>query len=59
METPMGKIRFDRNQSLYQVAYVGQLDRTGQYRILWQSREPIKPEPYDPLVFPGRTCQLH
>ncbi|MCS7172492.1 MAG: urea ABC transporter substrate-binding protein [Armatimonadetes bacterium] len=59
LETPMGKVRFDRNQSLYQVAYVGQLDRTGQFRILWQSREPIKPEPYDPLVFPGKTCRLH
>ncbi|MDR7416238.1 MAG: urea ABC transporter substrate-binding protein [Armatimonadota bacterium] len=58
METPMGKVRFDRNQSLYQTAYVGQLDGTGQFRILWQSREPIKPEPYDPLVFPGKTCQL-
>ncbi|MDR7601998.1 MAG: urea ABC transporter substrate-binding protein [Armatimonadota bacterium] len=59
LETPMGKVRFDRNQSLYQVAYVGQLDRSGQFRILWQSREPIKPEPYDPLVFPGKTCRLH
>lgn len=59
LETPMGKVRFDRNQSLYQVAYVGHLDRSGQFRILWQSREPIKPEPYDPLVFPGKTCRLH
>ncbi len=59
LETPMGKVRFDRNQSLYQVAYVGRLDGSGQFRILWQSREPIKPEPYDPLVFPGKTCKLH
>ncbi|MCS7235162.1 MAG: urea ABC transporter substrate-binding protein [Armatimonadota bacterium] len=59
LETPMGKVRFDRNQSLYQVAYVGQLDRSGQFRILWDSRQPIRPEPYDPLVFPGKTCKLH
>ncbi len=58
METPMGKVRFDTTQSLYQTAYVGALQATGQFKILWQSRGPIKPEPYDPLTFPGKTCRL-
>lgn len=58
METPMGKVRFDTNQSLYQTAYVGVLEATGQFKVLWQSRGPIRPEPYDPLTFPGKTCKL-
>jgi urea transport system substrate-binding protein len=55
----MGKTKFAANQSLYQTAYVGQLDSTGQFKILWDSGKPIYPEPYDPLAFPGKKCVLH
>lgn len=54
--SPMGKVKFADNQSLYQTAYVGQLQPDGQFNILWQSKEPLRPEPYDPLAFPGRSC---
>ncbi|UZX14809.1 urea ABC transporter substrate-binding protein [Thermus sp. PS18] len=59
VETPLGRVRLDVNQSLYQTAYVGELQDNGQFKILWASKEPIKPEPYDPLAFPGKTCKLH
>lgn len=52
----MGKIKFAANQSLYQTAYVGELQADGQFKILWQSKEPLLPQPYDPLVFPGKSC---
>jgi urea transport system substrate-binding protein len=55
----MGKTRFATNQSLYQTAYVGQLDPEGQFKILWGSKEPIFPQPYDPLAFPGKRCVIH
>ncbi len=55
----MGKIKFAPNQSLYQTAYVGKLQPDGQFRILWQSKEPLNPQPYDPLVFPGKSCVVH
>jgi urea transport system substrate-binding protein len=55
----MGKTKFAANQSLYQTAYVGQLDSTGQFKILWDSGKPIFPEPYDPLAFPGKKCVIH
>ncbi|GGJ42290.1 urea ABC transporter substrate-binding protein [Deinococcus roseus] len=55
--TPMGKIKFDANQSLYQTAYVGQLKADGQFKILWDSKKNLKPEPYDALAFPGKTCK--
>jgi len=54
----MGKIKFAPNQSLYQTAYVGQLQQDGQFKILWQSKEPLMPEPYDTLSFPGKSCTI-
>lgn len=56
--TVMGSIKFANNQSLYQKAYVGELQPDGEFKILWQSKQPIYPQPYDPLVFPGKSCVL-
>jgi urea transport system substrate-binding protein len=58
MDSPLGPIRFADNQSLYQTAYVGQLQPDGQFKVLWQSKEPLRPEPYDSLAFPGRSCVI-
>jgi urea transport system substrate-binding protein len=55
-DSPMGKVEFANNQSLYQTAYVGELQPDGQFNILWHSNGPIRPNPYDPLAFPGRSC---
>jgi urea transport system substrate-binding protein len=54
----MGKTKFVANQSLDQTAYVGQLDPNGQFDILWKSKKPIYPQPYDPLAFPGKKCVI-
>jgi urea transport system substrate-binding protein len=54
----MGKIKFASDQSLYQVAYVGQLQPNADFKILWQSKQPLQPEPYDSLAFPGKSCVL-
>jgi len=56
--TAMGPVQFANNQSLYQTAYVGQLQPSGQFSILWQSKQPLRPEPYDALAFPGRSCVI-
>ena len=58
-DSVMGKIKFAPNQSLYQTAYVGKLQANGEFDILWQSKEPLLPQPYDPQVFPGKTCVVH
>jgi urea transport system substrate-binding protein len=55
----MGKTKFAPNQSLYQTAYVGELQPDGQFKILWNSPKPIFPQPYDPLAFPGKKCVIH
>ncbi len=54
----MGRIKFAPNQSLYQTAYVGQLQSDGEFKILWQSKQPLMPEPYDSLSFPGKSCVI-
>ncbi|MBM3945858.1 MAG: urea ABC transporter substrate-binding protein, partial [SAR202 cluster bacterium] len=54
--TPMGKVKIDSNNSVYQTVYVGKLRPDGQFEVLWDSGSPVKPEPYDPKVFPGKTC---
>jgi urea transport system substrate-binding protein len=54
----LGETKFASNQSLVQTGYVAQLMPDGQFKILWQSKGPIVPVPYDPLSFPGKTCVL-
>jgi urea transport system substrate-binding protein len=54
----LGQTKFANNQSLVQTAYVGELLPSGQFKILWQSKGPVAPVPYDPLSFPGKTCVL-
>ncbi len=54
----LGETKFANNQSLVQTAYVGQLLPSGQFKVLWQSKAPVVPVPYDPLSFPGKTCVL-
>lgn len=57
-DTPMGKVSFAPNQSLVQKAYIGKLKPDGQFEIIADSGADIAPEPYDPLAFPGKSCQL-
>lgn len=55
-DSPLGKVKFADNQSLYQTGYVGELEADGQVKVLWSSSGQIRPEPYDSLAFPGRNC---
>jgi urea transport system substrate-binding protein len=56
LDSPLGKVKFDGNQSLYQHFYVGQATGDGQFKIVAASKEWLKPEPYDPLAFPQKAC---
>lgn len=59
MPSPMGMVKFAKNQSMVQTGYIGELQPDGQFKIIWQSKGEIEPQPYDPLAFPGKTCKLH
>lgn len=56
--TPMGPASFAGNQSLVQKAYIGKLKADGQFEVVSDSGQPIQPEPYDALAFPGKRCAL-
>ena len=56
LDTPLGKTKFDDNGSLYQKVLVGQAQPDAQFAIVWSTEAAIKPEPYDSLSFPGKTC---
>ncbi len=56
--TALGGVKFAPNNSLVQTAYIGQADANGQFKILWSSAGQIQPEPYDPKVFPGKSCTI-
>jgi urea transport system substrate-binding protein len=58
VDSPMGPVKFAENQSLYQSAYVGELQPNGQFKILWQSKQVLHPDPYDALAFPGKKCVI-
>ena len=56
IDSAMGKAKFDVNGSLYQKVLVGQAQPDAQFTVVWTSDEPVKPEPYDAMSFPGKTC---
>ncbi len=56
IDSPMGRVKFDPNQSLYQTVYTAQLLPDGQFKIIWDSGSTVKPEPYDQLAFPGKVA---
>jgi urea transport system substrate-binding protein len=58
-DSPLGMVKFADNQSMVQTGYIGELQPDGQFKIIWQSKGPIEPVPYDPLAFPGKSCKLH
>jgi urea transport system substrate-binding protein len=57
-DSPLGMVKFADNQSMVQTGYIGELQPDGQFKIIWKSTDPIEPQPYDPLAFPGKVCTL-
>jgi urea transport system substrate-binding protein len=55
-DSPMGPITIEKNGSLTQRVFIGESGEGGQFKIVWQSKAVVKPEPYDKLTFPGKTC---
>jgi urea transport system substrate-binding protein len=55
-DSPLGPISVEKNGSITQRVYIGESGEGGQFKILWQSKSVVKPQPYDPLTFPGKSC---
>jgi urea transport system substrate-binding protein len=55
-DSPLGPISVEKNGSITQRVYIGESGEGGQFKILWQSKSVVKPQPYDALSFPGKSC---
>jgi urea transport system substrate-binding protein len=55
-DSPLGPISVEKNGSITQRVYIGESGEGGQFKILWQSKAVVKPQPYDALSFPGKSC---
>jgi len=56
--TPLGTVKFIDNNSLVQTGYIAEAQPDGQFKILWDSKSSITPDPYDPVSFPGKSCKI-
>lgn len=57
-QAPQGKIMIDqKNQHTWLWSRVGRVNDKGQFDILWESRGPIKPEPWATVLYPGLKNQ--
>ncbi len=55
-ETPLGLVEMQSNNHVSKKAYIGQADKSGQFTIMWDSNELIKPLPWlgvEKLDFPS------
>lgn len=55
-DAPEGAVRVADNQSLHKAVRVGKLLPDGQFEVVWGTDDPVEPEPYDSLAFPGKSC---
>lgn len=46
-DAPEGKVKIDGdNQHIYKIARIGEVQPDGQFKELWNSAKPVKPDPY-------------
>ncbi len=55
-DSPLGRIRIEANGSVKQRVYIGRVERSGQFQVVWRTNTEVFPEPYDPLTFSKQSC---
>ena len=51
LDAPQGKVKVDpHNQNMYQVARIGQIEKSGMFREVWNSGKIVEPAPYSPYI---------
>ena len=49
---PQGTVTIDENNHTYLFSRIGQVNENGEYEVIFESNEAIKPEPWSKLLFP-------
>ncbi len=55
---PAGEVEIQSNNHVSKKAYIGEADRSGQFKIVWRSKAPIKPLPWlgiEDMNFPAKS----
>lgn len=54
---PSGKVKFDeRNHHLHKPVLIGEIRANGQFKVVWQTKGLVKPEPWSEYTSPDKGC---
>lgn len=55
--SPVGLYKVDeRNHHTWKPVYIGKIREDGQFDVVWKTSEPVRPQPWSELTYPGRAC---
>lgn len=56
-KAPEGLVRLDaKNQHTWKTVRIGKIRRDGQFDVVWSTDAPVRPEPWNKLLYPRRDC---
>jgi urea transport system substrate-binding protein len=56
-DAPGGKVKVDeKNQHTWKPFRMGEIQDDGQFKILYETKEWVRPDPYPAIAFPGKGC---
>jgi urea transport system substrate-binding protein len=56
-EAPGGKVKVDeKNQHTWKPFRMGKIQADGQFEIIYETKEWVRPDPYPEIAFPGKDC---
>lgn len=54
---PGGMVRIDpKNQHTWKTVHIGEIQKDGQFKIVWSTSGPVRPEPWDKVLYPKKDC---
>jgi urea transport system substrate-binding protein len=56
-KAPEGLVRLDaKNQHTWKTVRIGEIQKDGQFKIVYSTNAPVRPEPWNKLLFSKRDC---
>jgi urea transport system substrate-binding protein len=55
-KAPGGLVRIEKNNHVWKTVRIGEILASGQFKEVYSSNGPVKPQPWNDLLTPGLTC---
>jgi len=56
-KAPEGLVRLDpKNLHTWKTVRIGEIQKDGQFKIVYSTNAPVRPEPWNKLLYPKRDC---